>query len=369
MIVKLNTKELEDILKDNNIENLKISNEAFDYLKEMIIHLIKNNKKYDNLFMNQKNESRLFNTLILLSNLNLDKNQSEYFLNTLINLINREMYIDDFKYLNKFIVSLAKNNLLEEQFAINYMNKYLESAIENVKFLSFDRSNLLINLARIHQYKNDKKINKKVVAKYINLIKELFESKEIDNIIELFNQTIFHIIAYMNKSQKKTMIEYMKLIVNRIKMSKKSLSASQLYFYQISVINEFVQVDDEVNILLIKETLRKIKNNNPNQKSIPDPIESNLIIITNLYRNKLLSKKLIKPHKELLIGYSSYFDVYFDENNINIKSSDIISILNDSELESLFKNQNFKNNFYKFLETELFKEDQKDLLSRFYQRK
>lgn len=61
------------------------------------------------------------------------------------------------KYLNSYIVSIGKKNLIDQDVVIKFLERYLEVAYDNPKILEYDTNNLYENLARI--YNNYEKIN------------------------------------------------------------------------------------------------------------------------------------------------------------------------------------------------------------------
>ncbi|WP_035409930.1 SIR2 family protein, partial [Exiguobacterium sp. RIT341] len=146
MVIKLKTDEVEYVLKDNQINDMEISGNSFEYLVNLLQHLISNNKSYNNINMNRKNEVQLLNTLLLLSKIKLDEDQTETLLELILNLINHTIKINEINYLNLFIVSVANRNLINKYSIIKLINKYLDIYLKDLENDSFNNklfSNLI----------------------------------------------------------------------------------------------------------------------------------------------------------------------------------------------------------------------------------
>ncbi|EZP60333.1 hypothetical protein BW42_00001 [Exiguobacterium sp. RIT341] len=142
-----------------------------------------------------------------------------------------------------------------------------------------------------------------------------------------------------------------------------------MIFYQMVTIYKFIDSAKNINIAIINDTLEKIRNQNPGEKSYPDPIEENLEIITNLYRNDCIDRKLIEPNINIMKNHSEYFDLYFLVEDINLTDIKLISTLNEKKINEIMSNKSLKNKVYKLLENEIILENDKKVVDKFYIRK
>ncbi|WP_312193591.1 SIR2 family protein [Exiguobacterium sp.] len=369
MVIKLRTNEVENLLRDNQIDELEISRDAFEYLIQLLNHLISNNKKYNNSDMNNRNEVQLSNLLVVLSKVNMDKNKSKSILESILFLINRKSTINNFKYINLFLVSVANKGLIEQDSILKFINKYLEMASNNPYNFSFEHNSLLITLTAILNENSDIKLEKKVITSYINRIQDLIEENEIDEAVELFNRNIIHIVPIINDIQKVTILDFIEKLIEKIREKGISLSESDMYFYQIVTIHKHIDFVEDINVSIIENTLQKIQKQNPNERSFPDPIDENLQIITNLYRNNCLNKDLVESNIVTMKNRCEYFDIHFLNEDVELTDISLISSLSEEEFNKIINNTTFKNKIYNLLEKEVFDENHKKFLNDFYKRK
>ncbi|MED2880458.1 SIR2 family protein, partial [Bacillus thuringiensis] len=123
MVTKLKTKDLEAIFNEYHLRQINIEPEALDYLMQLLDTVLNNIiKNKDKL----KKASYFCNLLTLLSKLNLEFNQINLIAEKLLLIFNEKMHVNEFKYVNKFIVSGANRELISQEIVVKYLVTYLK---------------------------------------------------------------------------------------------------------------------------------------------------------------------------------------------------------------------------------------------------
>ncbi|MGE6771645.1 SIR2 family protein, partial [Bacillus velezensis] len=162
IITKLKTSDFENVLVEYNLRELKLENSAFEYIMKVL------DKVIDNILNNRnkkKSEHYFYNIIVLTSKTNLDFEQANLIAGKLLLLLNESINLNEFKYINKFIVAVANKEILAQSTVLDYLEKYLEIYMRNSRIIEFDNNGLYKNLTNIYVNYNEYPINKDIQNK------------------------------------------------------------------------------------------------------------------------------------------------------------------------------------------------------------
>ncbi|MBU5240132.1 SIR2 family protein [Bacillus velezensis] len=369
IITKLKTSDFENVLVEYNLRELKLENSAFEYIMKVL------DKVIDNILNNHNkktSEHYFYNLLVLTSKTNLDFEQANLIAGKLLLLLNERIYLNEFKYINKFIVAVANKEILAQSTVLDYLEKYLETYMRNSRIIEFDNNGLYNNLTNIYVDYNEHPINKDIISSYVILIKKSYEEKEYDILYTVFENLIVPILKAISEEYKNIIIKVIESLVEKIKRNEGLLQFNELNFYYMISINDVITADKDINKKIVEDTVVKIRNENKAVKIHPDPIERNLNILTDLYRRNKLKKEELEEFVDVFGGYSDYFDLVFNTKNLKLTDIDLLSYLKEEEVESLMNNKGMKECIYSLFEKKLRNlpfEKYEDIFGKLYAKK
>ncbi|MED1607601.1 SIR2 family protein [Cytobacillus kochii] len=369
IITKLKTSELENLLIDYNIREITLKNQAFEYIIKVLDKVIENILNNSN---KEKSEKYLYNLLTLLSKSILNADQANDIARKLLVLINEKIYLNEFKYLNKFIVSVANKEILNQKTVSEYLETYLITYLQNQRIIEFDTNGLYRNLTNIYREYKEYPIKIDVLSNIIGLIKKSYEEKNHKFLYHILEYLIVPIVKTLNEDYQLLIRDIIENLILEIKCKEDPLQFNELYFYYIVSINDIVTEDKDINKKIIEDTVKKISNQDKNFKSHPDPIERNLNIITDLYRRNRLKKEEIEEYMDSFDGYSEYFDLVINSRNLNFTNIELLQYLKEEEIGTLMENEQIKDCIYNLLEEKLennLLKKYKDILDSLYVKK
>lgn len=369
IVTKLKTSDLENILIDYNLKEINFNIKAFEYIMKVLDTVIENILNNKN---KEKSEVYLFNLLTLISKSNLSIQKANDIANKLVLLINEKIYLNEFKYLNKFIVSVANKKVLIQKTVSDYLEKYLKTYLQNKRIVEFDRNGFYRNLTNIYTDYNEYPIKRDVISNIIDLVKKSYKENHYNFLYEILGKLLVPIVNALNEDHKLLIIEVIKSLLEEIKTKQSSLDFNELYFYYVILINNVVIADKDINKIIIEDTVEKIRTQDKNIKLHPDPVERNLNILTDLYRNDCLKKEEVEEYVHSFDGYSEYFDLVFNMENPKLTDIDLLLYLKEEEIETLMKREGFKESVYNLFEKRLGNqtfEKYKDIFNELYVRR
>ncbi|HDX9610335.1 hypothetical protein COE95_14275 [Bacillus toyonensis] len=156
MLSKIQGKELVTILDKYKVKEMKIDEEAREYLFNVFLNFIGAfvvKEIHTNL--ESEFENILRNFLVIFSVIDLNKLEAELILQNLSNLVSYTHSYDYFKYLNKFIKSLGPKVLsLKAEVVINFYSRLLQKVLNNSLTLSeyegLKTSNVFYSLSKLN---------------------------------------------------------------------------------------------------------------------------------------------------------------------------------------------------------------------------
>ncbi|PGV02793.1 SIR2 family protein [Bacillus thuringiensis] len=156
MLSKIQGKELVTILDKYKVKEMKIDEEAREYLFNVFLNFIGAfvvKEIHTNL--ESEFENILRNFLVIFSVIGLNKLEAELILQNLSNLVSYTHSYDYFKYLNKFIKSLGPKVLsLKAEVVINFYSRLLQKVLNNSLTLSeyegLKTSNVFYSLSKLN---------------------------------------------------------------------------------------------------------------------------------------------------------------------------------------------------------------------------
>lgn len=368
MITKLKTKETERLLEVYNIKELNLENQVLEYMMEMLDQIIDNMKSYNYL----TKKERLYNLLLILSKSNLSNEQANAVAVKLLSFINDTSDLYLFKYINKYVVSLANKKILEQQVVLEYLEKCLRTYLKSDGKIEDNSYILYISLTRIYKESKQYTIATDILSNILSLAIKTYQECKYDDLYEISLKVIVPIIDDFNKEDKQLIVNIFKNMTKIIASNENSMRSTEVYFYYEVVINDIITVNKKVNRKLLESVAKKIKESNPNFKVQPDPINSYLNIITELYRKNKFTKREMKKYSKVFKGYSEYFDLLFNYMNFRMTDVDVLHNFKNEEINTILKENSVNNNVYnlfeKRLENKLSKND-KLLLEKLYVKK
>lgn len=352
IVTKLKNKDLEAIFNEYHLGQINIEPEALDYLMQLLDKLL------NNIIKNMdepKSESYFYNLLTLLSKLNLESNQLNLIAEKLLLIFNEKMYVNEFKYVNKFIVSGAKRELISQEIIVKYLVTYLKIYQQNSRILEFDYARLYKNLTRIYTNGNEYLIDTSVISTYLELINSKFKEKDYVYLYELLSNIILPIIKGITDTQQNNILDIVRSLINKIEHKKDDLQQNEISFYYSVLIQGICSSNEKINVKILEDTVLKIENQKSEFKVYPNPVETNLNILTDLYRNGYIQKIEIQDYVNQFKGFSEYFDLVFNNIELNLTDINLIGYLNESEIEEIMNsNDGVKEKVYKLLDENLF---------------
>lgn len=369
IIIKLQTSDLENILIDYNLKEINLSNKAFEYIIKVLDKVIENILNNNN---QEKSERYLYNLLIIISKSNLSSEQANNIARKLLLLINEKINLNEFKYINKFIVSVANKEILDQKTVSEYLERYLKTYLQNRRIIEFDSNGLYRNLTSIYREYNEYPIKIDVLSNIIDLIKKSYEEKNHNFLYGILEKLIVPIVKTLNEEHQFLIRDIIKNLLREIKSKEDPLQFNELYFYYIVSINDVITADKDINKKLIEVTVEKISSQDENFKSYPDPVERNLNIITDLYRRNCLKKEEIEGYMDSFNGHSEYFDLVFNRKHLKFTDIELLQYLTEEEIGTLMENKQIKECVYNVLEEKLINsllKKYKDILDSLYVKK
>ncbi|MDM5431106.1 SIR2 family protein [Bacillus mycoides] len=352
MVTKLKTKDLEAIFNEYHLRQINIEPEALEYLMQLLDTVLNNiMKNKDKL----KKASYFCNLLTLLSKLNLESNQINMIAEKPLLIFNEKMHVNEFKYVNKFIVSGANRELISQEIVVKYLVTYLKIYQQNNRIWELDTDRLYTNLTRIYTNSNEYLIDTSVISIYLELINSKFKEKDYVSLYKLLSEIILPIIKGITDTQQNKVLDIVQNLINEIEHKKDDLQHTEISFYYSVLIKGICSSNEKINIKILEDTVFKIENQKSEFRVYPDSVEINLIILTELYRNGCIQKKEIQDYLDQFKGFSEYFDLVFNNMDLNLTDINLIANLNDLEIEEIMNSNNgVKEQVYKLLDKNLF---------------
>lgn len=369
IITKLKSKELENLFLEYNLKDLKIKAEGLIYLNEVLEVIINNISENKNLTESKK---LLFNSLILVSNINMDGQLVNTIAEKLLIIFNEKIYVDDLKYINKFIVSVSNQETIKREMVLKYLETYLKVFEQNRNILDYDTKGLFNNLIIV--YKNyddfsDFTLEKTLISRYLRLINQLYNEEKYLELLNILEKIILSILDIISLDQKREVLITIEKLINKLVEKEESLSAVEMLFYFRAVFVKASPPKKLINKKIIESTITLMKDQNNGVKSYPDPLERNLNIITDLFRMGYLQRNEIEKFVKDLKGYSQYFDLIFTSDYVDLKSMDFINILNESEISNIMKDEIMAETVYSLFESSMFNlksKKERDIFNKLY---
>jgi len=331
MITKLKTEDIESIFNEYNLKQINIELEAMDYITKTLDSVL------NNILENKatsKIKTYFNNLLIILSKVNLDSIQLNLIANKLLPIINEKMRVQEFKYINRFIVSIANRDLISQETVVKYITKYLKLYQQNKSVCKFDNAGLYSNLTTVYKPGSEYLIDTSITSIYLEFINRKIQENEKDLLYELLGEIILPIIKGIVDNQKTKILDIVKDLLKIIE-HKDTINHNEMLFYYKVVILKLNPPNKKINTKILEDTVSKIKDQKSGIRVYPDPVERNLNILADLYRKGGIEKKEIEIYSERFKGFSEYFDLIFGNKNLNITDIELFSYLTDVEIEEI----------------------------------
>lgn len=348
MIIKLKTKELEGLIIEYNVIEIKVKTKAYEYMIKVLDKVVDNVLNNNNV---EKSASYLYNLIILFSKIELGVEQANYIAKKLVLLINRNTYINEFKYINRFIVSIANKKLIYQKTVKEYLENYLNAFLQNNRVIEFDSNGLYRNLTNIYSNYDENPIDKVILSSYMDMIKKSYYDKN-DNVplYSILGELIVPIISTLSGEFCKLVTDIIQELVDEIKTTEKPLSYNEIYFYYTVLINDVITTEKSINRKIVEDIVSKINQQDKKVNAYPNPIEERLNILTDLYRRGQIKKKEIEEYVKSFDGYSEYFDLVFNMDGIKLTDIELLLYLKEDEIDNVMENDMTKENIYKLFE-------------------
>ncbi|QWH54351.1 SIR2 family protein [Bacillus mycoides] len=350
IITKLKTKDFENLLYDYDIKNISLNNEAVEYIIKVVDKFVPDFYKEE---IKDKKEHNLFNLLVLLSKVDLEKNVANQIALKLLGLICKNTYLNEMKYLNIYIVSIANKDLINQDVVIKFLERYLEVAYNNPGILEYDTNNLYENLARIYNKydKNEFLLRDSVLFPHFEYIDMETINQKYNEVYRTLIDLLLPIHTAMSNDRKSKLNKLIISLINDIENKETEINYYELNFYFKSALNGLVSSNKNINRLILEDTKKKkISYENSNFRPYPDSVKTNLSIIVDLYRKDFISKEEIKSYIPLFRGISDYFDCIFYDEDVELKKLDYIYYLNQNEIDRLMENEEFRAEVHKLFD-------------------
>ncbi|EJQ32380.1 hypothetical protein IEC_05392 [Bacillus toyonensis] len=365
MITKLRTKNLEAIFSEYNLKQIDIEPEALEYLMKfldrVLINIIENKD-------NPKSEYYFYNLLTLLSMLNLESNQVDLIAEKLLMIFNNEeIEINEIKYINKFIVSVANRELIGQKIIVKYLSTYLKIYQQNKKIWELDNVGLYSNLTKIYTSGSEYVLDSSVISIFVELIGRHFKEQDYASLYDLLSEIILPIIKGVNDTQKNTVLELVQNLISELEHKVDNLTHREIFFYFRVLILKISLPNITINAKILKETASQIESRKSNVRVYPDLVVRNLDILTDLYREGYIQKEEIESYVVQFKGVSEYFDLVFNSKELELTDIKIISYLTDVEVEEIMKSSSLKEHIYSLLDEKLF-ENQSRVINKIFEK-
>lgn len=349
-VTKLKTKNLSQILTDYNVNEIVISEPALEFAMdtlETLVNNVLNNK------MKDKSENYLYNLITLLSKSILDMDHANRIGSKLKLLFNEKIFFNEFKYINRFIVSSANKKLLNQNLISQLLNSYLNAYLKNRRILDFDTVGLYSNLAKIHEDYNSYPLDEDTIANVVNVV-NIDYNEENRNLIYSTLQSVIYPIFGSLKSEEKEIIKVItESILEKIISAQSPLDSKTISFYESMLLSNVLEANTSINKLIIEGTCKLIEIQNESVKIHPDPINIGLHALTNMYKLNHLNLEEIKDYLNILGGHVEYFDLIFNIEGVKLTNLNLLMYLNEEEMEALMRQEKFKNSVYELFEEKL----------------
>jgi SIR2-like domain len=348
MIAHIKDDELNKLFNAYNLSEVEVESEAKDYLLHSFTNVINAIVGGKNINLNKK---YLCNILILLSKINIDVDDYTKIVKNFLSLLKENsLYINEFKYINRFIVSTANKKIVEKEAITQLLIEYLKLYVRENRIIEFDTVGLYNNLINILKNEFECTLEHDLISEIIyNIDMKIKKGNKKVN-YSVFNSIIIPIYPLLPDAQKEAIQSITKIAVESLK-DNKELSESEIRLYFYALLNDIICSDKVINKIFLETIVNKI-NNESAVKSFPDPIERNLSILTDLYRKKHISDEEIVNYIDLFKGRSEYFDLLFGNEEIDFNNLDLLKYLNQEEVEKIMKNDILRNKIYELLEKE-----------------
>lgn len=365
MITKLRTKNLEAIFSEYNLKQIDIEPEALEYLMKfldrVLINIIENKD-------NPKSEYYFYNLLTLLSMLNLESNQVDLIAEKLLMIFNNEeIEINEIKYINKFIVSVANRELIGQKIIVKYLSTYLKIYQQNKKIWELDNVGLYSNLTKIYTSGSEYVLDSSVISIFVELIGRHFKEQDYASLYDLLSEIILPIIKGVNDTQKNTVLELVQNLISELEHKVDNLTHREIFFYFRVLILKISLPNITINAKILKETASQIESRKSNVRVYPDLVVRNLDILTDLYREGYIQKEEIESYVVQFKGVSEYFDLVFNSKELELTDIKLISYLTDVEVEEIMKSSSLKEHIYSLLDETLF-ENQSRVINKIFEK-
>jgi NAD-dependent SIR2 family protein deacetylase len=371
MIEHIKDDELEKLFKSCNLSEVEVETEAKNYLLDSFVNVI-------NAILGGKNRNRnqsyLYNILMIFSKINIDINDYKQIISDLLSLFKENLlYLNELKYINRFIVSTAKKKIVEKEMLTQMLIEYLKLCVKDNKFIEFDRVGFYNNLINIIKNEFDYTFEHDLIAEIIYNIDMKVKNGDKKINYLLFERILIPIYSLLPDEQKETIQSLIKSFVKSLKNNEK-LSDTEIDIYFLALIHHIIRSDKSINKIIIETIVNEI-NNTSTAMSFPDPIERKLTILTDLYRKKHIYEEEFSNYIDLFKGRCEYFDLFFvgDGEEINFNDLEILGYLDQEEIDNIMKNNEVKNKIYELFEKELLQNHPnpifKEIFDKYYVRK
>lgn len=370
MVTFSKTKELEGLFDIYGIESLIVETTAKDYLFTSFSNLIELILLRENVATYRK---YLCNFLLIFSKIELHEQDFRLILNNMEQLLSENLiHLNDEEYLNLFIVRQINRGTKNKESIKNIMLKYLTLYNKSKNIIEFYNGRFFINLTKIIKKEYLETIDNQIISDVISYASYLSERNEKVELCLLLERIIMQIFELCPESLKS---EIKKIVVTLLNSHEdEGFNTSLARIYNFSIFEKIIEPNAKQNNNFILNICSVIKSNK-GIRSYPCPIETNLNMLTDLYRFGYIEMVDIKDYIDLFKGYSDYFDIIFcaNEFDFNKLTSNLLNLLKPNEIDDIMENQEIKEKIYNKIENEIFSENkinkELDILQNFYKRK
>lgn len=369
IITKLKNKDLENVLDEYNLKVVNIEEQAFEYIMKILdtatVNILQCTAK-------EKSERYLYNLLTLISRVTLNTQQVNGIAEKLLLLINERTYLNEFKYINKFIVSAANREVISQETVLKYLEKYLKVYQQNRRIIEFDNSGLYRNLTKMYKSYSEYPIEVTIISGYLGLVKQYYEEKDYNSLYEVLGELVLPIIESLNDKHKNSILNVVRELIEEMENKEDPLNFNDIIFYYKSSIIGIITANKDINKKIVEDTVSKINNQKKGVRTYPDPVERNLGILTDLYREGCIQKQEIQDYASQFNGYSEYFDLVFNNKDLELNDIELLSYLTETETENVMKNDLIKEKVYSLLEKKFTEHDSikiKNIFDKLYVKK
>lgn len=322
MLEYISTKELENIFQRYEIKKIKVKQEDIEQfiivVKNCINFIGNKNKYYTNVYIKK--------ILLILTIIELDNKQYEDINKCIIEYINNRLWIDEYKFINKYIYY---QNERFNNFELNTMVKILYKVVESIEkseHIYNEQINIINNIA-YYIKKNNKDYKLK------NIIDKLIEKMNDDTYTVLIN-----LYCILDTNDKKTVNKLIKTKLNEAEFSK---IHCEIYYEALmrKIIRPKIEYENKYFDLMKKKKEEKEKTNKI--RTYPNMLDGLLGKTSNLILNNyIIEKEKFGVFLGIKDDYDFLYNINgFPTNRFNVKW---LYNYNESLIKGISENQMLK---------------------------